>query len=225
LFADFDNYKKRTAKERLELIQTAGKEVMTAMLPVADDMERAIKYMNDHFLGSTAALDLLQHIADREKDSIEKDFYLALHREIEEDQETLKKMLADLGKDESKLHQVAGILAEKVSRWKFNHDGLASGELGRLEALEVLSLGIHGKKLLWMLLERLILSYPQWRFVNFSQLTARAEAQFQQVNARRIAEGILALDSDKESSGPSGVAALPEIQYSNGILPIPALVF
>ena len=47
LFADFDNYKKRTAKERSELIQTAGKEIMTAMLPVSDDMDRAIKFMNE----------------------------------------------------------------------------------------------------------------------------------------------------------------------------------
>ena len=47
LYADFDNYKKRTAKERLDLIQTAGKDIMTAMLPVSDDMDRAIKYMNE----------------------------------------------------------------------------------------------------------------------------------------------------------------------------------
>jgi molecular chaperone GrpE len=47
LYADFDNYKKRTAKERSELILTAGKDIMTAMLPVSDDMDRAIKYMNE----------------------------------------------------------------------------------------------------------------------------------------------------------------------------------
>lgn len=45
LFAEFDNYKKRTSKERLELIQTAGKEVVVSMLPVLDDFERALKQM------------------------------------------------------------------------------------------------------------------------------------------------------------------------------------
>ncbi|MFM2047596.1 MAG: nucleotide exchange factor GrpE [Bacteroidota bacterium] len=45
LFAEFDNFKKRTSKERLELIQTAGKEVVVAMLPVLDDFERALKQM------------------------------------------------------------------------------------------------------------------------------------------------------------------------------------
>lgn len=43
LFADFDNFKKRNAKERLELIQVAGKDVMLALLPILDDFERAIK--------------------------------------------------------------------------------------------------------------------------------------------------------------------------------------
>jgi len=43
LFADFDNFKKRNAKERLELIQTAGKEVIIGLLPVLDDFERAMK--------------------------------------------------------------------------------------------------------------------------------------------------------------------------------------
>lgn len=43
LFADFDNYKKRVAKERLELIKDAGKDVILNLLPVLDDFERAIK--------------------------------------------------------------------------------------------------------------------------------------------------------------------------------------
>jgi len=43
LFAEFDNFKKRNAKERLELIQTAGKEVITSLLPILDDFERALK--------------------------------------------------------------------------------------------------------------------------------------------------------------------------------------
>jgi|SRR5579871_3739809 len=45
LFADFDNFKKRTAKERLELIQTAGKETITALLDVLDDCDRAEKQL------------------------------------------------------------------------------------------------------------------------------------------------------------------------------------
>lgn len=43
--AEFDNFRKRTAKERLELIQTAGKDVLTALLDVLDDCDRAQKQL------------------------------------------------------------------------------------------------------------------------------------------------------------------------------------
>ena len=43
LYSEFDNYRKRTAKERIELIQTAGEDVFKSLLPVVDDFERAMK--------------------------------------------------------------------------------------------------------------------------------------------------------------------------------------
>ena len=42
LFAEFENFKKRTARERIELFKTAGQEVISAILPILDDFERAI---------------------------------------------------------------------------------------------------------------------------------------------------------------------------------------
>ncbi|HRB30939.1 MAG TPA: nucleotide exchange factor GrpE [Ferruginibacter sp.] len=45
LFAEFDNYKRRTAKERIELIQTAGKDVIVNLLEILDDMDRGEKQM------------------------------------------------------------------------------------------------------------------------------------------------------------------------------------
>ena len=45
LAAEFDNYKRRTAKERMDLIATAGKEIIQSMLDVLDDSERATKQL------------------------------------------------------------------------------------------------------------------------------------------------------------------------------------
>jgi molecular chaperone GrpE len=45
LFAEFDNYKRRNAKERIELIQTAGKDVIISLLEVLDDCDRAEKQL------------------------------------------------------------------------------------------------------------------------------------------------------------------------------------
>jgi len=43
LFAEFENYKKRTSKERMDLFKTAGQEVIVSLLPVMDDFDRAMK--------------------------------------------------------------------------------------------------------------------------------------------------------------------------------------
>ena len=43
LFAEFDNFKKRTSKERFEIFKTANAEVMSALIPVLDDFERGMK--------------------------------------------------------------------------------------------------------------------------------------------------------------------------------------
>ena len=43
LFADFENFRKRTARERVDLFRTAGQEVISSLLPVLDDFDRAIR--------------------------------------------------------------------------------------------------------------------------------------------------------------------------------------
>lgn len=43
LFAEFENYKKRTGRERIELFKTASQDVMVSLLPVMDDFDRALK--------------------------------------------------------------------------------------------------------------------------------------------------------------------------------------
>ena len=43
LYSEFDNFRKRTAKEKIELIQSGGEDIFKSVLPVLDDFERAIK--------------------------------------------------------------------------------------------------------------------------------------------------------------------------------------
>jgi molecular chaperone GrpE len=94
LYAEFDNFRRRTAKERLEYTQTAGKEVIIGLLEVLDDMERAEKMMN----GSASieaireGLDLVFHKFRtylkgkglKEMESIGQDFNVELHEAITE---------------------------------------------------------------------------------------------------------------------------------------------
>ena len=47
LFAEFENYKKRTSRERIELFKTANQDLMSVLLPVLDDFERALAHIED----------------------------------------------------------------------------------------------------------------------------------------------------------------------------------
>lgn len=48
LYSEFENFRRRTAKEKLDIINTASRELMVDLLPVLDDFERALKSLNDN---------------------------------------------------------------------------------------------------------------------------------------------------------------------------------
>lgn len=54
LYSEFDNYRKRTVKERVELQMSASKDLILEILPVVDDFERAIQSFEDHNLSKEA---------------------------------------------------------------------------------------------------------------------------------------------------------------------------
>jgi len=94
LMAEFENFRRRTAKERLELIQTAGKDVIVSMLEVMDDCDRAEKQLNsaDDISVQKEGIQLvfnkvrstLQSKGVTAMESLHKDFNVELHEAITE---------------------------------------------------------------------------------------------------------------------------------------------
>jgi|SRR5690554_6899561 len=68
LFAEFENFRKRTARERLELFSTANEEVMKVLLPVLDDFDRAIAQMET--LGASEHLTGFNLISQKLRDNL-----------------------------------------------------------------------------------------------------------------------------------------------------------
>ena len=92
LFSEFDNYKKRTYKERIELLDTASEKVISDILPVIDDYERAIK-ANETIENITIVkegfeliynklLQILQKYSVEEIGAIGEDFNTDIHEAI-----------------------------------------------------------------------------------------------------------------------------------------------
>ena len=48
LYSEFDNFRKRTAKEKLDLVKTASQDLIVGLLPILDDFERALKAFEEH---------------------------------------------------------------------------------------------------------------------------------------------------------------------------------
>lgn len=89
--AEFDNFRKRTAKERLDLIQTAGKDVIVSLLEVLDDCDRAQKQLenSDDFSAKEGVLlvfnklrTTIQNKGVKAMESINQDFNPDLHEAI-----------------------------------------------------------------------------------------------------------------------------------------------
>jgi hypothetical protein len=143
-------------------------------------------YLNDHLTGATAARDLIDRCASDAEGSALGTFLGTLKRDIEEDRETLRSIMRSLDVDEQSMKQVAGAVAERVSRLKFDVVDRSGGVMNRVLELESMRMGIEGKAALWRALQ--VIAPREQRLAEFdlSRLLARAEQQQQSVEEHRI---------------------------------------
>jgi hypothetical protein len=143
-------------------------------------------YMKDHFAGSVAALQLLDHLVTTNNAKPQETFFIALRREVSEDQSALEKMLQELGGAEGLVRNAAAFLGEKLSRVKLLLEDPSGSRLAYFEKLEALALGIEGKRALWRALGAIAAEAPTLRNIDFERLDQRADAQRKRVEAVRI---------------------------------------
>lgn len=72
LYSEFENFRRRTAKEKLDMVQTANEDLMTALLPVIDDFERAEKSFEDKSTDLGAVKEGVQLIHNKFKKVLEQ---------------------------------------------------------------------------------------------------------------------------------------------------------
>ena len=149
-------------------------------------MKQLASYLNDHLAGSVAALELLEHLINAHENKPLAKFFKDLRDDIGTDQEVLRKLLRKFKAKESAVRKAGGWIAEKFSRVKIQGAGEKVGELGLVQALEALVLGITGKQLLWRALSASLGSSPLLKGVDLGGLEERAIEQIERVEAKRI---------------------------------------
>ncbi len=147
-------------------------------------------YLNDHLAGSSAARDRCRAARDANRGAELGSFLDELLGEIIEDRRTLLEVMAALGIAPSPLKTTLARLAERVGRLKLNGQLTGYSPLSRLEELEFLSLGIEGKRLLWIGLGGL--GDARLTRFDFDALARRAEGQRDGIERHRPAAARLA---------------------------------
>lgn len=124
LYSEFDNFRKRTQKEKLELYKTAGEDVFKSLLPVMDDFERAKKSMEDSqdFTSLKEGVDLIYNKlnsvfksngAEPMESPIGKDFDSEIHEAITQIPAPSKKLKGKVVDEVEKGY----LLKDKVIRY------------------------------------------------------------------------------------------------------------
>jgi hypothetical protein len=143
-------------------------------------------YFNDHLAGSVVAVELLQHLERAYSGQEVQRFAAELRGDIEADRLELQKLMRSLNVAESRARQATAWVAEKMTMIKLRLDDWAGGDFRLFEALEALSLGIEGKRALWLALGDAARSAPALRQLDYASLADRAAQQRGRVEALRL---------------------------------------
>ena len=149
-------------------------------------------YLNDHLAGATVGVELARRLRGGNKDDPEFGPALAeLCAEIEADRETLKAVMDRLGVGQSKLKPLAAVLGERLGRLKLNGRLWGYSPLSRLDELELLQIGVVGKRRLWRALEHT--HAGELPGFDLGALAERATEQLRRLEALHLKAAALAL--------------------------------
>jgi hypothetical protein len=138
-------------------------------------------YLNDHLAGSTVGLELAKRARGSNEATEYGEVLERVAKEIEEDRETLKRLMSELGIRRDHPKVTVAWIAEKFGRLKPNGRLLSYSPLSRLVELEALALGISGKLSLWDALAEVAGEDARLDPEELRRLAERAERQRKEV--------------------------------------------
>lgn len=142
-------------------------------------------YLRDHLAAAHGAIARCRAAGERDRGSELGAFLERLCREIEEDREVLRSVLARLGAEPSRAKIAVAVAAERLGRLKLNGRIVKPSPLGRVYDLEVLTMGVDGKRALWRALGEL--ADPRLDGLDFDALAQRAQRHHDELEEHRRA--------------------------------------
>jgi hypothetical protein len=148
--------------------------------------ENLTTYLKDHHAGSVAALELVDHLIETFEGRSLEQFFRNLRKEIDVDQGSLQELIKKVGAKESAVRKAGAWLVEKFARMKVRVNDSGKDQMGLLDALEALLIGITGKEALWSALEAASKNVASLRGLDYARLRQRAREQCDLVDTKRL---------------------------------------
>lgn len=148
--------------------------------------EQVATYLNDHLAGSVAAIEILEYLERMHHGTTEEHFFTDIRDNVISDQAELEAMMARLGVGASATRKAGAWFASKLTEFKLGIDAAEGGPLRALEAMEILTMGIDGKRSLWRAMQESLDVLPELADVDFDRLIERAEEQRSRVEHARL---------------------------------------
>jgi hypothetical protein len=134
-------------------------------------------YLNDHLAGSTLGVDHARQLEEMLEGLPEAQAMADVASEIEADRDVLIALMGRLGAGKNPVKAATAWVAEKAGRIKFSGASSQNRDLGIFLALETMSLGVEGKRDLWVALTTIAADVPALGTVDLDDLIARAGSQ------------------------------------------------
>lgn len=143
-------------------------------------------YLEDHYAGATAGLELARRSAGANSGNPYGDVLARIADEIEQDRDSLRAIMTDLGVGPDRLKAAAAWAGEKAGRLKLNGHLTGYSPQSRVIELEGLVVGVTGKRCLWSALRHVAAQEPRLKVEELERLLERSERQIAELEEQRL---------------------------------------
>jgi len=150
------------------------------------DEGRLVNYLQDHYAGSAAGIELFRRAADQQTDPVARTTLTEMAAQVEEERDTLERFLEVIGAKPDPVKNAAAWVAEKIGRFKPNGELIRRSPLSDVIELETLRLAVEGKASGWRVLRQLAEDDGKFDAVELDRLLAAADDQMEQLESLRM---------------------------------------
>jgi hypothetical protein len=158
-------------------------------------------YLADHLAGAVAGQELAKRCLSNNEGTDLGSFLSTFSAELDEDRDTLEKVIDTVGGRPDRMKMGALWAAEKVGRLKFNGQLRGYSDLSRLVEVEGLCIGVEGKKSMWITLKGVAENDSRLRSFDFAALADRAQRQRDGLEAHRDTAADIAFSGKDDPTG------------------------